>query len=133
MGVFKSLVDKVQQQKEEIEAEATKLAAKKAAEIAVEQGKQAVFAAVEHAGRSLKSAGASLEDALFGPSSAETSGDGGEPRRAAAVEHVAGPGDAERHRKEPLRRDAAPPVDQARFDREIDDELAALKRKLARE
>jgi hypothetical protein len=133
MGVLKSLVDEVERKKEELEARAKKKAAKKAAELAVEQGKQAVRAAVEQAGRSLKNAGASLEEALFGPESAEAPGEEAERQRPAEGKRPAGAADAGRGRKPqvPPRKEPPTAADAARFDREVDDELAALKRKLA--
>lgn len=125
MATFKSLVDKVQKKKDELEREAAKKAATKVAEMAVERGKDMARSAVAQAGRSLRSAGAFVEEKLFGP----------EPGEGEEVEAR----DERSPDPEPLRpRKPAPPKagptpaeKQARFDQEVDDELAALKRKLA--
>jgi hypothetical protein len=122
---LKSLVGKVQKKKEELEREAAKRAASKAAEMAVERGKDMAKAAVTQAGKSLRSAGAFVEEKLFGA----------EPDEDAVVDD----GGERSPDPEPVRRRAAPPKKpeptaaekQARFDQEVDDELAALKRKLA--
>jgi hypothetical protein len=120
MSVFKSLAFKVQQKKEELEREAAKKAAQKAAELALSRGKEVARAAVAQAGQTLKTAGAVLEEKLFGPDREDAPRDRDEPAPAAAP----------RPRAEPPRR-AAPPPDPERFEREVDEELAALKRKLA--
>jgi len=123
MSVFKSLSEKVQQKKEELEREAAKKAAQKAAELALARGKEAALAAVAQAGQTLRSAGAVIEEKLFGPD-----------REEAPVEDREPSPDAEpRPRAQPPRRAAPPPVDPERFEREVDEELAALKRKLAGE
>lgn len=129
MSVFKSLVDRVQAKKDELEKKAAKKAAEKATEMAIERGKEAALAAVAQAGETLKSAGASIEEALFGPDSEEQKG---EPERAGEREEP-----AEKARSAERRRPATAPAarahDEERFQREVDDELAALKRKIARE
>jgi len=121
---FKSIVDKVQKKKEELEREAAKRAAAKTAEMAVERGKDMAKAAVAQAGKSLRSAGAFVEERLFGP----------EPDEDAAVEdHGERSPDPEPVRRRPAPQKKPEPSaaeKQARFDREVDDELAALKRKL---
>jgi hypothetical protein len=123
MGVFKSLVDRVQAKKDELERKAAKKAAEKATELALERGKQAARAVVDQAGEALKSAGASLEEALFGPESDATpeAKPDAEPRR----EDVAPPRD---HEGEARARVEA----EARLQREVDDELAAMKRRMGR-
>ncbi len=128
MSVFKSLIDKVQQKKEELEQEAAKKAARKAAEMAVERGKEVALAAVEQAGRTLRSAGASIEEALFGPESeAEHDDDAAAPGpRAGKAGSDRPPSAGPAAAREPQRA-----MDQERFEREVDEELAALKRKLA--
>jgi len=124
VGRFKSLVDKVQQKKDEIEARAAKKAAEKAAELALARGKEAALAAVEQAGRSLKSAGASIGEALFG---AEPDEEKSAP--APSLTEKA----PRRAEQSPVDRAAKRSADEARLQREVDDELAALKRKLAEE
>jgi hypothetical protein len=115
MSVFKSLRDKVQAKKDELERKAAKKAAEKAAEMALERGKQAARAAVEQAGETLKNAGASIEAALFGPDS----------------EHE--PAAEARETRDEARAPAKTRADdEERLQREVDEELAALKRKLAK-
>lgn len=124
MGVFKSLVDKVQAKKDELERKAAKKAAEKATELAIERGKQAARAVVDQAGEALKSAGASIEEALFGPESdaPPEAKPEGEPRRedTAAASR-------DRDAEARARVDA-----EARLQREVDDELAAMKRRMGR-
>jgi hypothetical protein len=125
---LKSLVGKVQKKKEELEREEAKRAAAKAAEMAVERGKDMAKAAVAQAGKSLRSAGAFVEEKLFGA----------EPDEDADVEEGGEDGGERAPDPEPVRRRAAAPrkpepsaaEKQARFDQEVDEELAALKRKL---
>lgn len=128
MGVFKSLVDRVQAKKDELERKAAKKAAEKAAEMAIERGKQAARAAVVQAGETLKSVGSSIEEALFGPDSEEKRGEDAhrEPRDEGGAEAR----DRDRRRLEAEATACA--QDEERLQREVDEELAALKRKLAR-
>jgi hypothetical protein len=120
MSVFKSLAEKVHQKKDELEREAAKKAAQKTAELALARGKEVALAAVAQAGHTLKTAGAVLEEKLFGREREDAPRDRDEPA----------PGAERRSRAEPPRR-APPPPDPERFEREVDEELAALKRKLA--
>ena len=119
MSFFKDVADKLLQKKEALEAEARK----KATEIAIEQGKQAARSAVTRASKA-------IEDALFGEDEGEATKDTDAP-------------DSEAPAKKPAKiaRPATPPEDpqvaakrraaaQARIEAEVDDELAALKRKL---
>jgi hypothetical protein len=131
MSVFKSLLDKAQAKKAELEKKAARKAAEKTAELAIERGKQAALAAVEQAGKSLKSAGATLEEALFGPDSEAARGDAEhteEPVRRATEPAESAPPARDVNRARP----APPREDDERFQREVDEELAALKRKIAR-
>lgn len=123
MGTFKSLVDKVQEKKDELEKRAARKAAETAAEVALARGKEAALSAVEQAGRTLRSAGASLEEALFGPESeAEPAPEAPRTARPARPPAIAPEEQAARRVRE-----------EERFQREVDDELAALKRKIARQ
>ena len=148
MGFWKGLVDKVAQKKEELGDEAKKRAAKKATEMAIGTGKAAAKAAVRNAGKTLDYAGKKLEEAIFGevtpdddeaPASARarasrTAASGGAPKKdppdpfaklkaeeAAKKARTAEEKIAARARDEEAR---------AKSEREVDDELAALKRKI---
>jgi hypothetical protein len=124
MSVFKSLVDRVQAKKDELERRAAKKAAEKATELAIERGKQAARAVVDQAGEALKSAGASIEDALFGPEgdSMPQAKPDREPRRDDAPT-----ASRDRERQARARVEA-----EARLQRDVDDELAAMKRRMGR-
>jgi hypothetical protein len=123
MSVFKSLRDKVQAKKDELERKAAQKAAERAAEMALERGKQAARAAVEQAGVTLKNAGASIEAALFGPDSEDAPVEAAPTRRDEDQAH-------ERPRREAQVKTRAD--DEERLQREVDEELAALKRKLGK-
>jgi hypothetical protein len=128
MSALKSLVDKALAKKDELEKKAARKAAEKAAELAFERGKQAAQAVVEQAGKSLLGAGAMLEEALFGPDGDAQAKGQGEVAAAKGAEPAGGL--ASRAAKRPA--PAPEPVeDRARFDREVDAELAAMKRKIA--
>ena len=126
MSALKSLVDRALAKKDELEKKAARKAAEKAAELAFERGKQAAEAVVEQAGKSLLGAGAMLEEALFGPDGDAQAEGQGEVAAAKGAEPAGGR--ASRAAKRPA---PAPVEDRARFDREVDAELAALKRKIA--
>jgi len=123
MGLFKSLVDKVKGKKDELE----KRAAKKAAEVAFEQTKRAAKGAID-------SAGDALERAIFGDVEAKEEKAKEEPpdpfahlkarekEKAARDDEAAAREKAERARKQ----------SEARIEKEVDDELAALKKKLGK-
>lgn len=127
MGAFKSLVDKARAKKEELEKQAAQKAAEKAAEVAIERGKQAARAVVTQAGESLSRVGASIEEALFGPDS-EAEPEAPEPKRKEEARETPR-SEATRAVK---RAAPTPAADHARFEREVDEELAALKRKLGK-
>ncbi len=141
MGFWKGLVDKVAQKKDELEEEAKKRAAKKAAEMAIDSGKAAAKAAVKNAGKTLDYAGKKLEEALFGeatpdddapPSSGkpakkpEKSEKGPDPfAKLKADEAARKERDKEEKAATKSREEA-----RAKTEREVDDELAALKKKI---
>lgn len=131
MSVFKSLVERAQAKKDELAKQARRKAAEKAAEAAIERGKEMAKDAVAQAGKALSSAGATIEDALFGPDSeaaeakdAKVEKDEKEANAIAARDRLA----AERRRRDAADRRA----DEARIQREVDDELAAMKRRLGK-
>jgi hypothetical protein len=140
MGFWKGLVDKVAQKKEELEEEAKKRAAKKAAEMALDTGKAAARAAVKNAGKTLDYAGKKLEEALFGEASAaaDDARASSRPTQKVADDPFAKLKAEEAARKASAKareleeRDAAKARDEARArtEREVDDELAALKKKI---
>lgn len=128
MSFFRDMADKLLQKKEALEAEARKKATEKATEIALEQGKQAARSAVSRASKA-------LEDALFGDDEDGPAKDSDSPDSEAAAKR---PEKAARTAPPPTK---TPPEDpqlaakrraeaQARIEAEVDDELAALKRKL---
>jgi hypothetical protein len=128
MGFWKGLVDKVAQKKEELEEEAKKRAAKKATEMAIGTGKAAAKAAVKNAGRTLDYAGKKLEEAIFGSASSDdddarsSSGSPGSRGSAGATRKPEkGPDPFAKLKAEEAR---------AKTEREVDDELAALKKKI---
>jgi hypothetical protein len=135
MAFWKGLLDKVAQKKEELEDEARRRAAKKAAEVALDTGKAAAKAAVMNAGKTLDYAGKKLEEALFGEATSDD--EASSPATKAASERPdpfaklkadeAARSAADRKEKETqkAREDA-----RARTEREVDDELAALKRRI---
>ena len=129
MGFWKGLVDKATKKKAELEEEAKKAAAKKAAEMAIDTGKAAARSAVKNAGKTLDYAGKKLGEALFGP----------EPEEEAAPPSAAPDPFAKLKADEAARKvatqkekTAANEREQARArtEREVDDELAALKQKI---
>ncbi len=146
MGFWNGLVDKVVQKKEELEDEAKKRAAKKAAEMAMDTGKAAAKAAVKNAGKTLDYAGKKLEEALFGaPRSRQATPDedapsssskptkkpekpekGPDPFAKLKADEAAR---KERHKKEKVATKSREEA-RAKTEREVDDELAALKKKI---
>lgn len=119
MGLFKSILDKAQAKKRELEKKAAQKAAEEAAALAIARGKKAALAAVEQAGKSLKSAGATIEEALFGPEGEESSAEAKsapKAKPAPSTTEVA----------------AVKAAEEARFEREVDEELAALKRRIGK-
>jgi hypothetical protein len=149
MSFWKGLVDKVTQKKEELEDEAKKRAAKKAAEMALDTGKAAAMAAVKNAGKTLDYAGKKLEEALFGPAAEQeqapdSSKGAPDPFAKLKAEEAARKaakksGEADAHASDDRRKvreteekDAARAREEARAktEREVDDELAALKKKI---
>ena len=139
MGFWKGIVDKVAAKKEELEEEAKKRAAKKAAEMALDSGKAAAKAAVRNAGKTLDYAGKKLEEALFGPASEEKDSSEAAPpdpfaklkADEAAKQAVAKRG-VEAKDRENVENAASRAREEARerTEREVDDELAALKKKI---
>jgi hypothetical protein len=118
MGLLKSLGDKLEEAREELgekleeKKRAAQLAAmEKAAEVALKKGVAAAQSAVAETSKR-------IEEALFGDETAEQAPP---PANAASTAPTPAP-------KAPSAEERA-----ARFDREIDDELEALKRKIARE
>jgi hypothetical protein len=143
MGFWKGLVDKVAQKKEELEEEAKKRAAKKAADMAIGTGKAAARAAVKNAGKTLDYAGKKLEEAIFGEASDDDEPASSRPAKKAeagpdpfaklkAEEAARKTAAKDRERTEKEDRAAAKARDdaRARSEREVDDELAALKKKI---
>ena len=130
MGFWKGLVDKAAKKKEELEEEAKKRAAKKAAEMAIDTGKAAARSAVKNAGRTLDYAGKKLGEALFGPeeeSPVSTSTTSAPDPFAKLKADEAGRKLATQKEKAATKeREQA----RARTEREVDDELAALKKKI---
>lgn len=130
MGFWKGLVDKVAQKKEELEEEAKKRAAKKATEMAIGTGKAAAKAAVRNAGKTLDYAGKKLEEAIFGeatPDDAGPSKDAPDPFAKLKAEEAA---KKARNAEEKIAARARDEEARARSERDVDDELAALKRKI---
>jgi hypothetical protein len=137
MGFWKELVDKVAQKKQELEEEAKKRAAKKAAEMALDTGKAAAKAAVKNAGRTLDYAGKKLEEAIFGSASsadddAPASASGNEPSQPPDPFAKLKADEAAKKERDKEGQVAAKSREQARAktEREVDDELAALKKKI---
>jgi type IV secretory pathway VirB10-like protein len=138
MGFWKGLVDKVAQKKEELEDEAKKRAAKKAAEMAIDTGKAAAKAAVKNAGKTLDYAGKKLEEALFGEATPDE--DAPPSSKPAKKGEAKGPDpfaklkadEAARKVREKDEKAAVKAREEARAktEREVDDELAALKKKI---
>jgi hypothetical protein len=155
MGFWKGLVDKVAQKKEELEEEAKKRAAKKAGEMALDTGKAAAKAAVKNAGRTLDYAGKKLEEAIFGsassddddaPSSSTSGASGKKPEKGpdpfaklkadeaakkerdkeGRVNHTTRASEGRSDKAAAKSREQA----RAKTEREVDDELAALKKKI---
>jgi hypothetical protein len=124
MGVFKSLVDKAKQKKDEL----ARKAAKQAAKTALEQSAKAAMGAIDSTGRA-------IEKALFGDTEEESA----KSEDAAALDAKEAKPDpfaklkAAEVAKREREADAARAGRAARLeaeDKEIDAELAALKKKL---
>ena len=146
MGFWKGLVDKVAQKKEELEEEAKKRAAKKAAEMALDTGKAAAKAAVKNAGKTLDYAGRKLEEALFGdarsreatpdedapPSSSKPIKKADKPERGPDPFAKLKADEVARKERDKEEKTAAKSREESRAktEREVDDELAALKKKI---
>ena len=128
MSIFKTLADKARAKKEEMEREA----AKKAAELAFEQSKKAAKSALERAGKS-------VENALLGDDEDAPASDAPPPsskkppsRRPKPAPKPAAKPTPRAAPKEDERALAAKrrAEDEAKLDKQVDDDLAALKRKL---
>ena len=141
MGFWKGIVDKVAAKKEELEEEAKKRAAKKAAEMALDTGKAAAKAAVRNAGKTLDYAGKKLEEALFGEAAEQDAPSSSRPPKKDApdpfaklkAEEAAKKASAKlRESSDKEEKTAARTREEARAktEREVDDELAALKKKI---
>ena len=132
MGFWKGLVDKVAQKKEELEEEAKRRASKKAAEMALDTGKAAARSAVKNAGKTLDYAGKKLGEALFGPSDADDEAEPSVPKEAPDPFAKLKAEEAARKVATQKEKLAAKEREQARAktEREVDDELAALKKKI---
>ena len=119
MSLFKTLADRFARKREEIEREAAKKAAEKAPEIAIEQGKRAARSAVEHAGKR-------LEEALFGDVEEEPVPPSIDPRETARQREAA--------RRQRLDAEAGMVKERARekaqIETEVDEELAAMKKRM---
>lgn len=153
MGFWKGLVDKVAQKKEELEDEAKRRAAKKAAEMALGTGKAAARAAVKNAGKTLDYAGKKLEEAIFGEASSDDDeapasskpaanakrgsernesapAKGPDPFAKLKAEEAARKAAAKEREQEEKAAARAREDARAKTEREVDDELAALKKKI---
>lgn len=131
MGFWKGLVDKATKKKEELEEEAKKRAAKKAAELAIDTGKAAARSAVKNAGKTLDYAGKKLGEALFGPGEEEDSPASGasaapDPFAKLKADEAARKLSTQKEKVAVKEREQA----RAKTEREVDDELAALKKKI---
>jgi hypothetical protein len=129
MAFWRGLVEKVGQKKEELEQEAKRRATKKAAELAIDTGKAAARSAVKNAGKTLDFAGRKLGEALFGPSEDEPSATetaGPDPFAKLKAEEAARKLSNQNERVAAKERAEA----RAATERAVDDELAALKKKI---
>ncbi len=128
MGFWKELVDKATKKKEELEEEAKKAAARKAADMAIGTGKAAARSAVKNAGKTLDYAGKKLGEALFGPEEEEEAPPSAAPDPFAKLkaEEAARKVATQKEKMAAKEREQA----RARAEREVDDELAALKKKI---
>jgi len=132
MGVFKSLVDKAKEKKDELAREA----AKKAAKTALEQGAKAALGALDATGKA-------IEDALFGEARGGQ-GEAGEakdekPARSEPEDPFVRVNAAEAAKKRDLQREresadlrAGRAAKAEADEKEIDAELLALKKKLGK-
>jgi hypothetical protein len=139
MSFWKGLVDKVTQKKEELEDEAKKRATKKAAEMALDTGKAAAKAEVRNAGKTLDYAGKKLEAALFGeattdddaPSSSQRAAEKApDPFAKLKADEAARKAAAKERDKDEKAAARAREEARAKTEREVDDELAALRKKI---
>ena len=124
MSIFKTLADKARAKKEEMEREA----AKKAAELAFEQSKKAAKSALERAGKS-------IENALFGDDEDAPASDAPPPSSKKPPSRRPKPAPKPAPRAAPKEDERALAAkrraeDEAKLDKQVDDDLAALKRKL---
>ena len=128
MGFWKGLVDKATKKKEELEEEAKRAAARKAADMAIDTGKAAARSAVKNAGKTLDYAGKKLGEALFGPEEEEKAPPSAAPDPFAKLkaEEAARKVATQKGKLAAKEREQA----RARTEREVDDELAALKKKI---
>lgn len=129
MGFWKDLTSKVSQKKEELEEEAKKRATKKAQDMAIEGTKAAARSAVKNAGKTLDYAGKKLGDALFGPSADEEDKEEEEapdPFAKLKAQETSRKVAVEKEKLAAKEREAA----RQKTEREVDDELAALKKKI---
>ncbi len=128
MASWKDLAGRLAQKRRELEDEAKKRALRKAAEVALQTGKAAARAAAESAGKTLDHAGKMLGEALFGPSSIEdaTPKPAPDPFAKLKAEEEERKLAASKERQDVTAREHA----RAQAERDVDDELAALKKKL---
>ncbi len=129
MAGFKSLVDKAKKKKDELAREA----AKKAAKAAVRQGAEAALGAIDATGRAIEKA--IFGDVMDGAAGKEKEGRG----RASEPPSPAAPPDpfarlkaAEAAKRDEERAQTERAAQRARDERDIDDELAALKKRLGK-
>src|SRR5450755_3620786 len=118
MALFKSLADKIQKKKDELQAKA----AERAAEIAIERGKRAALDAAAGARKK-------IEEALFGDGEEEEEKPSKKPTPKSKRE-------AEPAKKPPPKDDAVKAAlakERARkLEKDVDDDLAALKKRIAK-
>ncbi len=130
MALFKSLADKIQQKKTELQEKA----AERATEIALQKGKEAVIGAAVTARKK-------IEEALFGDAEREETAPDSEPAPrpeakapkrnapAAKVEAKIPRRNAEEERAKATQDRARA---EERLEKDVDDDLAALKRRIAK-
>lgn len=127
MGLFKSLLDKVKGAQEDLE----KKAAKKAGEVALQQGAKAAKNAIDAAGNA-------IERAIFGDVEGDAKTSPIEPpdpfAKVKADAAAKKERDAELRAKErdEQRRAKERAAREAKVEREVDDELAAMKKRLGK-
>lgn len=116
------MLDKLQAKKEELQKEA----AKKAAEVALEKSKQAAKSAVTNAGKT-------LEKVLFGDAPESEKEPTSEAKQKAAGDKLRAAAERQKVREESDAKERAEREHKERqLERDVDDELAALKKKLGK-